>query len=1575
LVDTGATISFVSLNYLTKHKFKTTPSAAPTAVRLGNGDIHHCTEHVSIDMTVEGHDFNIKCLVMPLPPGIDSILGMDWMNENNIWLNPKTKRIIFGNEFGSDKNAFINATHILDTEIPHACNTTLKLEKGVVHACNMTNLGSDFQFVPTNLLNKMLLLLKEGTMSIEMCELMCLDVVSDTHTHTDTHTLSYANLCAINTQMLNPVTKQVILKERMRLKSLREKELAKTKHGSHVHGVPEPENLSFSSHKNTHKNTHKENGTLRQPETDRDHSGQVFIKSLIPKLNTIHKYSDFDDFYKDKTESVWLAHIAVLPDGTVYLDKNDPNSIINGPGNNVNDGSVPEPQTQPPIIKNNLVKSDNSRGHDKHGDCLEANNDTVDTINNNIKDYIDSDTVLQLDKKTVLETETEQQVQERWRQAVIHVLGLTQEYKIPTHQNKIQPELFNKAPENINKTVSKYQSWVDKFTNQEIEFFKCFEPLDKFVPLASDKPMKVTLKPGTKPPPIRRYKCPINLLPTFKNYITEMLDKGWIKPGKTEYTAPVLILKKPGTYEDGTSKGYRFVCDMRGINAIVETQQHYLPDITEMYEKLRDAEYISVCDVRHGFWNAPVSECSKKYLGMSTPFGETFVWNVVPQGFINSSAHFQDFLERKLRKHGVLYEPSVKFNPDIKTNDKVHKHTQKCDEKDFPHNKVNSSGLLGYTGYAACYQDDIIIFSKSASEHKTHLLSIMKILSEENIPLNAKKCNFFCKYCRYLGMVVGNKQIFMDPNKINSVTKMIVKKDIGSIRTFLGMCGFYRRFISNYGGIAKPLTDMTRKGIDIESEWSELQDCAVQQLKHALTTYPVLRQPDFNKPFTICSDASMYAMGAVLAQSDDDGKMYACSYVSRAFRGPEKNYSIQHKECLGCIYALKKFDHYISAAPHFELRMCTDHQSLQFLKNQSLLTGRMARWSMIFAERNCTIRYIKGKDNYVGDCLSRLLTTKIEDFDTTESLLILYNVNLNIVQSLFYADTNTACGGIDDLERCLLFKQLESEDFPEDAASISDKTMPFHERLMFGRYRTSACANLNISRNDYIKCNEFGLIYQALDPKLKDKISDKDLKTIKYRLKEFHLENELLYHISKSGETIAVPSVPSTKTLPCLRDRIISELHDNDIAGHRGVNATRNALRQRFYWPKMHIDVQNFINNCEVCDVNKSNRRAKPGFLQPLDKPFAPQSHYSLDFKTDLPESGRDRYNTLMVVVDRFSKRCFLIPTWKNATANMAAEQFYERIVRDRGMPIELVSDRDPKFTSNFWRTLWKNSGTHLKLSTSRHQSTDGQSEIAIRIVEEILRSQINYAQDNWVKQLASIEFALNNTTSTATGLTPFKIETGRDPNVPLDLSRSLGSTKHGKRERDSNASPAYKMLEDITAAQQLARDNIELANSNMSKYADERRRKGDDIKIGDRVYLKLEGIELDIFKKRPCKKLNPLWFGPLEVLKKISPVSYKLALPVNSNIHDVFHVDRLKSCKTSEQHIKSRAKPLPAIDEPVYEVSKIIDEKLVRGVKKYLVAWKGYSELFDSTWLDIDDLGDANEVVALWKRKQQHTK
>jgi hypothetical protein len=277
-------------------------------------------------------------------------------------------------------------------------------------------------------------------------------------------------------------------------------------------------------------------------------------------------------------------------------------------------------------------------------------------------------------------------------------------------------------------------------------------------------------------------------------------------------------------------------------------------------------------------------------------------------------------------------------------------------------------------------------------------------------------------------------------------------------------------------------------------------------------------------------------------------------------------------------------------------------------------------------------------------------------------------------------------------------------------------------------------------------------------------------------------------------------------------------------------------------------------------------------------------------------------------------------------------------------------------------------------MSTARHQNTDGQSEIAIRIVEEILRGVINYRQDNWVAKLPMLEFAINNSVSSATGLTPFFCEQGRNPLVPLDLSPfstvNAGASNLGAPL--SHIARAKSFLFDIASAQASARDSLVIAKEKMIRFANVRRRTVDSLKIGSEVFLKLEGIEMPMLKARPSKKLGPVWFGPLKIIKKVSPVSYKLALPVGCRIHDVFHVDRLKpSAPGLDKSLKARK--LPAVADSEYEVEAILAERIRYRKREFLIHWKGYSELMDSTWEAETTISpSAPAIIKKWRSKHK---
>jgi hypothetical protein len=287
-----------------------------------------------------------------------------------------------------------------------------------------------------------------------------------------------------------------------------------------------------------------------------------------------------------------------------------------------------------------------------------------------------------------------------------------------------------------------------------------------------------------------------------------------------------------------------------------------------------------------------------------------------------------------------------------------------------------------------------------------------------------------------------------------------------------------------------------------------------------------------------------------------------------------------------------------------------------------------------------------------------------------------------------------------------------------------------------------------------------------------------------------------------------------------------------------------------------------------------------------------------------------------------------------------------------------MISDRDSKFTAHFWQSLWQLCGTTLRMSAARQQNTDGQAERAIATVEDILRMGINHKQDNWTALMSAAEFAINNTITRAHGMTPFFCETRRDPLMPIDLSRAL---KLQEQPAGTGAEMAKDFLEKLRAVHQLARDRIEVYVKNMCDSVNKRRAHSPCL-TNKKVWLLLDGIELDQFRTRPCKKLNPIFFGPYEVVQQVSPVSYKLKLPHTTRVHDVFHVSRLKLYNPNEFPGR-RPKPLPAIIEDQYEVHNILDKRTRYGKPQYLVHWKGYREC-DATWEPTSHLKNCSDVL-----------
>ena len=267
------------------------------------------------------------------------------------------------------------------------------------------------------------------------------------------------------------------------------------------------------------------------------------------------------------------------------------------------------------------------------------------------------------------------------------------------------------------------------------------------------------------------------------------------------------------------------------------------------------------------------------------------------------------------------------------------------------------------------YIDDVIIYSDTWETHLTIMRKLFRRLSEANLTINLVKSEFGCGYVTYLGHVVGQGKVKPVDAKIRAISAFPQPSTKKQVMRFLGMAGYYRKFCPNFSSVTEPLTELLRN--NVKFVWTDRCQSAFERLKALLQSAPVLSAPDFNHPFKLAVDASDMAAGAVLLQEDKNGIDHPVGYFSRKFNNHQRNYSTIEKECLALILALQHFDVYVSSI-NTPLEVFSDHNPLVFIHKLKNKNQRLLRWSLILSEYNMTIQHIKGNDNVIADCLSRV---------------------------------------------------------------------------------------------------------------------------------------------------------------------------------------------------------------------------------------------------------------------------------------------------------------------------------------------------------------------------------------------------------------------------------------------------------------------------------------------------------------------------------------------------------------------------------------------------------------------------
>ena len=365
-----------------------------------------------------------------------------------------------------------------------------------------------------------------------------------------------------------------------------------------------------------------------------------------------------------------------------------------------------------------------------------------------------------------------------------------------------------------------------------------------------------------------------------------------------------------------------------------------------------------------------------------------------------------------------------------------------------------------------------------------------------------------------------------------------------------------------------------------------------------------------------------------------------------------------------------------------------------------------------------------------------------------------------------------------------------------------------------------------------------------------------------------------------------------------LRLALLKECHDGPVAGHRGVKPTLAELVKNCYWPNLRDDVEQYVKSCVTCQQNRTQFCKEAGLLRSLPIPTKCWESVLMDFMTHLPKSKG--FDSVMVVVDRVNKMAHFMSTRDTATAQEVGRLYFDKVVKHHGMQKSIILDRDPKFTSRFWRALWKKLGTELKMNTAFRPEIDGQIKRVNLVLQEYLRNYVNADQKDWANHISMAEFSYNNTKHSGTGFSPFMVIFGTEPLSPIDLALHGTSVKDGD---EGEVVETKLFLEECKQILDLAKESLRRAQKCYKKQVNKNRRQV-SFKVGQKVWLNVKNFTLP---QGLTPKFMAKFAGPFPIVKQVFDDAYKLALPPEIKVHPVFHVSLLKKIFRRLSEAKAR--------------------------------------------------------------------
>ena len=863
------------------------------------------------------------------------------------------------------------------------------------------------------------------------------------------------------------------------------------------------------------------------------------------------------------------------------------------------------------------------------------------------------------------------------------------------------------------------------------------------------------------------YTLPLKHYDWVRQEIETLEKSGVIERSLSRWASPVIVVPKKSAPDEPPRR--RLCVDYRKVNALQPEVKrtdkgtgclslYPLPKIDEMFSKLGGATIFSTIDLRSGYYHIGLTRESRAKSAFVVPMGK-WQFKRTPFGLSQAPAYFQLLI------------------------DKV---------------------LMGCSSFAMGYLDDIIIFSKTEEEHLQHLEEIFVRLRKFGLKMKREKCSFFKKHIQYLGHLVSERGFEPLPEKLESIRKMPAPRTAKEVKQFLGLIGYYRKFVPRFADISRPLTKLTRHNVVFE--WTDQCSKAFNHLRELLMEYPILRYPDPKQGYILYTDASGIGWSGVLTQEhlDEKGKSknHPICYVSGQFRGSQLNWAALTKEAYAIYMSVRRLSFYVTDA---EVTIRSDHLPLKKFLNKQTMNSKVNNWAVELEQFRLHLEWIPGTRNLLADSLSRLLDvvpdaqkTKEPDdqefgsycFEDLEPAKVMEKVSTEVIE----LTDNSEYQNDSQESRKILEKPGENEssiekkktqdfnsEFPEHSqnsrteSAVKTFEIKFEEKptetrtLLSGsecredsqKSRTSQC--VEITEHENLKEIKLPLKPKQLQQLQKNDTYCRDV------AKKLHKDTELQKIFIKEEGVLYRLWIEDGRTFKCilvpqvLQDFMIILAHD--YSGHNGSRRTYNCLKRQYYWPGIRKQIFRHCKKCKECVLQNQGQPEK--CFGHFDSPDLPMEFICMDLVGPIhpPSSRGNKY--VLTVIDMLTGFTIAVPI-KNKNAETICEAYRDNVYCVFGGSSRMLTDNGSEFKNKEMHEVCDTLGLKHIFSPVYTPQSNGRLEGWHRFFKACIAKHIRGGGVEWDELVPLAVSAYNFFPCQSSKESPFVLMFGRDPITPV---------------------------------------------------------------------------------------------------------------------------------------------------------------------------------------------------------------